>query len=75
MIVSDFIIREIESKDNPQIEQVLRSVMEEMGMPKKGTAWEDIALLDMHGAYQKDKAAYYVIEYDGTIVGGGGISH
>ena len=74
MIASDFLIREIQPKDNQQIEQVLRSVMEEIGMPKKGTAWEDKALLDMHGAYQKANTIYFVLEYNGDIVGGGGIS-
>ena len=74
MIASDFIIREIESKDNEQIEQVIRDVIVEMGMPKTGTAWEDKALENMHTAYQKPKAVYYVLEHNDTIIGGGGIA-
>jgi putative acetyltransferase len=74
MTASDFLIREIQSKDNEQMAQIVKDVLIEMGAPTKGTAYEDKALDDLHAAYQKPKAAYYVIEHKNTIVGGGGIS-
>ena len=74
MTSSDFIIREIQSKDNEQIAAVIRNVLVEMGAPKIGTAYEDKALDDLYAAYQKKKAVYFVIEYQNNIVGGGGIA-
>jgi putative acetyltransferase len=74
MIASDFIIRKIEPKDNKPMAQVIRDVILEMGVPKKGTAYEDKALDDLYAAYQSPRAVYYVLEHKGQIVGGGGIS-
>lgn len=74
MIASDFIIREIEPRDNEQMAQVVRDVIIEMGAPKTGTAYEDKALDDMHGTYEKSKAVYYVVEHKNKVVGGGGIA-
>lgn len=54
--------------------QIIRDVLIELGAPTEGTAYEDKALDDLHATYQKPKAAYYVIEHDNKIVGGGGIS-
>ena len=74
MIASDFIIREIEPRDNEQMAKVVRDVIIEMGAPKTGTAYEDKALDDMHGTYQNPKAVYYIVEYKNKVVGGGGIA-
>lgn len=67
-------IRPIEKRDNAQIACLIRSVLEDFGVPKIGSAYADKALDDMYGEYQKDKACYFVIEKDGKIVGGAGIS-
>ena len=61
MTNSDYIIREIEPRDNVQIKSIVQQVILEMGAPKIGTAYEDIALENMHGNYQKDKAIYFVV--------------
>lgn len=74
MTSTDFIIREIESKDNLQLANVVRGVILEMGAPKVGTAYEDKATDAMFETYQKDKAAYFVVEYKNKIVGGAGIA-
>jgi putative acetyltransferase len=74
MIALDYIIREIEPKDNEQMAKVVKDVIVEMGAPKVGTAYEDKALEDLHEVYQKEKAIYYVIEHDGKVIGGGGIA-
>jgi len=74
MIASDFIIREIEPKDNTEIAKVIREVIVEMGAPKVGTTYEDKALDDMFGTYQKPKAIFFVVEHQNKVVGGGGIS-
>lgn len=74
MTSSDFIIREIDSKDNEQMARVVREVILEMGAPKTGTAYEDKALDDLYQTYQKERAVYYVVEHKGQVVGGGGIA-
>ena len=74
MIASDFIIREIQSKDNQEIAKVIRSVFEELGAPKTGTTYEDESLNDPYETYQKPKAIFFVVEHQNKVVGGGGIS-
>ena len=74
MTNSDYIIREIEPRDNEQIKSIVQQVILEMGAPKIGTAYEDIALEDMHGNYQKGKAIYFVVEHQGKVLGGGGVA-
>jgi putative acetyltransferase len=67
-------IRLIAQKDNTEVAQVVRSVLVEMGVPKKGTAYEDKELDAMFEAYQIPRAAYFVLEAEGTIIGGAGIA-
>ena len=68
------VIRPIEKRDNARIACLIRSVLEDFGVPKVGSAYADTALDDMYGEYQQEKAAYFVIELEGEIVGGAGIS-
>ncbi|MFY0603345.1 MAG: N-acetyltransferase [Flavobacteriaceae bacterium] len=74
MTSEDYIIREIKPTDNDQIASVIRSVFVEFGVPKVGTAYEDKALDNMFNTYLKDTSVYFVIEYHGKIIGGGGIA-
>ena len=74
MTNTEYIIREIAPRDNKPIKKIVQQVILEMGAPKDGTAYEDSALEDMHGTYQKNKAIYFVVEYQGKILGGGGIA-
>jgi len=74
MPTSEFIIREIKPSDNKEIEEIVKSVILEMGAPKIGTAYEDVALKDMYSTYQKNKAIYFVIVNNGRVLGGGGIA-
>lgn len=68
------IIRPIEKKDNPQLAQLIRSVLVDLGVPKVGTAYEDAALDEMFETYNKPKAAYFVVEENGKLIGGAGIA-
>jgi len=69
-----FKIREIQPKDNQQIAALIRQVLVEMGVPKVGTAYEDKSLDDMHATYQDPKMQYFVVEENGTLIGGSGIA-
>jgi putative acetyltransferase len=68
------IIRPIQKEDNPYIAKIIRSVLEDFGVPKVGTAYADAALDCMYETYQKDRAAYFVVEENGTLIGGAGIA-
>lgn len=72
--MKDAVIREITPKDNAQVAQVVRKVLEDLGVPKVGTAYADKALDDMHAAYDVPKSTYFVVEYDGGIIGCAGIA-
>jgi len=68
------IIRPIEKRDIQTVAEVIRSVLVDFGVPKVGTAYADVALDNMFDAYKEDKAAYFVVEENGTVIGGGGIA-
>lgn len=73
-VVSTAIIREITRKDNPRVAQVIRKVLEDLGVPKVGTAYADTALDHMFENYDTPKAAYFVVEQEGEIIGCAGIA-
>jgi putative acetyltransferase len=70
----NIVIREIRKEDNEQIAKVIRSVLVDLGVPKVGTAYADAALDCMTETYDKDKAAYFVVDDNGKIIGGCGIA-
>ena len=67
-------IREIKPEDNEQVAKVIRKVFEDMGVPKVGTAYADKALDDMHTTYNLPRAAYFVVEHEGKIIGCAGVA-
>ena len=67
-------IREIREEDNPAIATVIRSVLIELGVPKVGTAYADPELDSLNKAYEGERACYFVVEQEGRVIGGAGIS-
>ncbi|MGC1631069.1 MAG: GNAT family N-acetyltransferase [Gelidibacter sp.] len=74
MSKKDILIREIEKRDDVQVARLIRAVLIEMGVPKVGTAYADQSLDMMTETYAKERAAYFVIEDQGEVVGGAGIA-
>ncbi|EAQ41031.1 GNAT family N-acetyltransferase [Polaribacter sp. MED152] len=74
MTSEDFIIREIQPKDDAALAKVIREVILEMGAPKVGTAYEDKATDNMYQQYQKPTSIYYVVTHNNKVVGGAGIA-
>jgi putative acetyltransferase len=72
--MSSAYIREIQKEDNVQIASVIREVFISDGYPKSGTAYADIQLDFMFETYDKPKAVYFLLEDNGKIVGGAGVS-
>lgn len=73
MSKSTIILREIEPKDNKQLESVIRAIFPEYNLPMVGTAYEDEETPRMFESYQKDNEVYFVIEENGVVQGGAGI--
>ncbi|MEO0570868.1 MAG: GNAT family N-acetyltransferase [Bacteroidota bacterium] len=67
-------IRKIRETDNQQVAFLIRSILEGMKVPKKGTAYADAALDDMYRSYQKPKSIFYVVDLQGEIIACGGIA-
>ncbi|MNK64688.1 acetyltransferase [compost metagenome] len=70
----NWLIRVIEKGDNQEVASLIRSVFDEMEIPKVGTAYEDPCLDLMFEEYSKTKSAYFVVENEGEIVGCAGIA-
>lgn len=68
------IIRKIQKEDNVAIAKVIRTVLIEHNVPKVGTAYADPQLDRMFETYSVPKAAYFVVENQGEILGGAGVS-
>lgn len=68
------IIRPIQKDDNAQVAAVVRKVLVDMGAPKVGTAYADEALDTMYEHYDRPKAAYFVVEDNGIVIGCAGIA-
>ena len=67
-------IREIEEKDNKDVENVIRACLIEFGANHEGTAWADPNLGRFSEIYNTDGNKYLVaIDENGKIVGGVGI--
>ena len=70
-----YIIRELEEKDNKEIENIIRSCLIEFDGNREGLAWADPELGRLSTVYNKDGYKYWVIEEKETkkLVGGAGI--
>lgn len=69
-----FTIRPIEARDDAAIAAIIRRVMPEFGASGCGFAINDPEVDWMHRAYAEPRCAYFVVERDGTVEGGGGIA-
>ncbi|MGB9096566.1 GNAT family N-acetyltransferase [Erwinia sp.] len=68
-------VRPITLADNPQIAQVIRDVSAEFGLTAdKGFTVADPNLDHLFELYSEPDSAYWVIELEGKIVGGGGVA-
>jgi putative acetyltransferase len=68
----DFIIRPIASNDNAQIAEVIRSVLVEHNAARQGTVYSDPSTDFLSDVFKEQGSGYYVVEFNGRIVGGCG---
>lgn len=69
----EVLIRPIELWDDPEVESIIREVMTSYGLDRPGSALHDPEVRSMASAYRQDGSRYFVAEFDGKVVGGGGI--
>ena len=69
-----FTLRRSRGTDDAAIADIIRTVMPEFGADGPGFAIHDAEVGAMHAAYSRAGAAYFVIERDGLVLGGGGIA-
>ena len=70
----NYLIREIEERDNKDIENIIRSCLIEFGGNHDGLAWSDPDLGRFSEIYNKEGCKYWVAEDEnGKVVGGVGI--
>ncbi len=67
-------IRPIQPRDDAAVAQVIRTVMPEFGAIGEGFAINDPEVDWMQRAYSLPRSAYFVVEIDGKVVGGGGVA-
>jgi putative acetyltransferase len=70
----DFLIRPIEPRDNTTVAAIIRTVMPEFGADGPGFAIHDPEVDAMHAAYARPRSAYFVVECNGVVAGGGGVA-
>src|SRR5262245_14352907 len=67
-------IRPIEARDDAAMAAIIRAVMPEFGATGDGFAINDPEVDWMQRAYSLPRSAYFVVELDGKVMGGGGVA-
>ncbi|MBS0225344.1 MAG: GNAT family N-acetyltransferase [Proteobacteria bacterium] len=67
-------IRPIEAQDDAAMARIIRAVMPEFGACGSGFAINDPEVDWMSRAYSDPRHAYFVLERDGEVIGGGGMA-
>lgn len=71
---ASYLLRPIESRDDAAVAAIIRAVMPEFGATGCGFAINDPEVDWMSRAYAEPRSAYFVVERDGKVIGGGGIA-
>lgn len=72
--ITTFSIRPIEPRDDAAVAGIIRMVMPEFGATGDGFAINDPEVDWMARAYAGPRSAYFVIERESTVQGGGGVA-
>ena len=72
--MSDWTIRPITAADDAAMAAIIRTVMPEFGAVGDGFAINDPEVDWMSRAYAQPRSAYFVVERDGVVQGGGGVA-
>jgi putative acetyltransferase len=73
-MTSTFLLRPSEPHDDATVAAIIRTVMPEFGADGAGFAISDPEVDAMSAAYAQARSAYFVIEINGKVAGGGGVA-
>jgi putative acetyltransferase len=68
------ILRPICKEDNAQMAHIIRAVLTEFGCTGLGFAIHDPEVDVMFETYQFPRSAFFIMEHDGVVAGGGGVA-
>lgn len=71
--MSPAVIRPIQPADDAVMARIIREVMPEFGACGEGFAITDPEVDHLSAAYAAPRHAYFVVEQDGQVMGGGGV--
>ncbi len=71
--MNDFTIRPIAADDNETIAGIIRNTLVEFGANHPGTVYFDPTTDNLFELFRTEKSAYWIVEDNEGIVGGGGI--
>ncbi|MBS0461158.1 MAG: GNAT family N-acetyltransferase [Proteobacteria bacterium] len=74
MPTASYSIRPIHPTDDAVVAAIIRTVMPQFGACGDGFAINDPEVDYIHHAYAAPRCAYFVVEIDGVVLGGGGIA-
>ncbi|RZK58658.1 MAG: GNAT family N-acetyltransferase [Pedobacter sp.] len=66
-------IRPIQKNDDAELGKLIKTVLTEFKANKPGTAFFDESTDHLSIVFEDPKSAYWVLELDGKIIGGGGV--
>lgn len=68
-------IRPLAEKDNAELANVIRATLKEFGANRPGTVYFDPTTDDLFTLFKTPNSFYQVAEFNGQVIGGGGIFH
>lgn len=74
MITPQVNIRPVMPGDGPGMAEIIRQVLIEFSVPKKGSAFSDPSMEAFYSYYQRPRAAYWVLSDGERLWGGGGLA-
>ena len=73
-VIAPVTIRPIHARDDARMAEIIRTVMPEFGASGSGFAINDPEVDWMSRAYSEPRCAYWVVERNGVVEGGGGVA-
>jgi putative acetyltransferase len=71
---SSALLRNVQKRDNAAVANIIRDVLTQMGCTGEGIAIRDPEVDAIFETYSLPRSAYFVVEHEGVVVGGGGVA-
>ncbi len=74
MITPQVFVRTVLPEDGPEMANIIRQVLVEFNVPKKGSAFSDPSMEAFYNYYQAPRSVYWVLTDGKELWGGGGLA-